>query len=64
MHSEAGGRLYHAENRYLIADLGDDLDLNVPDDFIWMTPGQLSALGRHGNVVDVAARSLLTCLAL
>ena len=64
VHSEEGGRLYHAENRYLIADLGDDLDLNVPDDFIWMTPGQLSALGRHGNVVDVAARSLLTCLAL
>ncbi len=63
-HSEEGGRLYHAENRYLVADLGEDFPLDVPDDYIWMTPGQLSGLARHGNVVDVAARSLLTCLAL
>jgi oxidase EvaA len=33
-------------------------------DYIWMTPAQLSGLARYGNVVSVAARSLLTCLTL
>ncbi|MEU6021911.1 NDP-hexose 2,3-dehydratase family protein [Micromonospora sp. NPDC047134] len=64
VHSEEGGRLYHAENRYLIADVGEGFPLDVPDDYLWITPAQLAGLARYGNVVDVAARSLLTCLAL
>ncbi|MFF8013781.1 NDP-hexose 2,3-dehydratase family protein [Streptomyces sp. NPDC007929] len=63
VHSEEGGRFLHAENRYLVVDAGEDFAPDVPEDFRWMTVGQLTALLRYGNHVDVAARCLLTCLA-
>jgi len=63
VHSEEGGRFYHAENRYVVVDVGEDFDLEQPPDFIWMTVGQLTGFVRYGNYVNVAARCLLTCMA-
>ncbi|MEQ4303851.1 NDP-hexose 2,3-dehydratase family protein [Plantactinospora sp. B6F1] len=63
VHSEEGGRFFHAESRYIVVDLGEDFDLDVPDDFCWMTVDQLVGFVRYGNYVNVAARCLLTCLA-
>lgn len=63
VHSEEGGRFYHAENRYMIVNVGEDFDLDVSDDYCWMTPGQLTAFIRYGNHVNVAARCLMSCLA-
>jgi dTDP-4-dehydro-6-deoxy-alpha-D-glucopyranose 2,3-dehydratase len=62
MHSEEGGRFFGAENRYLIVDVGDEFDVDVPDDFCWMTLDQINRFVRFGNTVNVAARCLLTCL--
>ncbi|MDA3645746.1 NDP-hexose 2,3-dehydratase family protein [Saccharopolyspora indica] len=62
VHSEEGGRFFHAENRYLVVDVGEDFDLDVPADYCWMTPEQLTGFVRYGNYVNVAARCLLTCL--
>lgn len=62
VHSEEGGRFFHAENRYLVIDAGEDFDLNVPDDYCWMTINQLTGFVRYGNHVNVAARCLLSCL--
>ncbi|MCM3921336.1 NDP-hexose 2,3-dehydratase family protein [Frankia sp. AiPs1] len=62
VHSEEGGRFYHAENRYQVVLASDDLPLDVPPDFTWMTVDQLSHFVRYGNHVNVGARSLLTCL--
>lgn len=62
VHSEEGGRFYHAENRYLVVEAGEDVPLDAGGDFVWMTPEQLGALARYGNHVNVEARSLLTCL--
>ncbi len=62
VHSEEGGRFLHAENRYLVVDVGEDFALDVPDDFCWMTADQLTAFAQHGNYVNVAARCLLGCL--
>lgn len=61
--SEEGGRFHHAESRYMIVDIGDELGTDVPPDYCWMTLGQLTAFVRHGNHVNVAARCLLSCLA-
>ncbi|WP_222844413.1 NDP-hexose 2,3-dehydratase family protein [Saccharomonospora sp. CUA-673] len=63
VHSEEGGRFYHAENRYLIVDVGEDFDLDVDDDFCWMTLSQVTSFIRHGNHVNVAARCLMSCIA-
>lgn len=62
VHSEEGGRFYHAENRYLVVDAGDGFPAEVPGDYCWMTVGQLTSFVRYGNHVNVAARCLLSCL--
>ena len=62
VHSEEGGRFYHAENRYLVIDAGEEFGLDVPDDYCWMTVDQLTSFVRYGNHVNVAARCLLSCL--
>ncbi|WAZ24635.1 NDP-hexose 2,3-dehydratase family protein [Streptomyces cinnabarinus] len=61
--SEEGGRFHHAENRYLLVEVGDDFPAaGLPDDYIWMTRRQLTGFVRYGNHVNVVARSLLACL--
>ncbi|WP_018547658.1 NDP-hexose 2,3-dehydratase family protein [Streptomyces sp. LaPpAH-108] len=59
VHSEEGGRFYHAENRYLVMD-GNDLPVDTSPDYTWMTLHQLMRAGRLGNLVNVEARTLLT----
>jgi oxidase EvaA len=62
VHSEEGGRFHHAENRYLVVEVGDDFPVEVPPDFIWMTARQATNLVRYSNYFNVEARSLLTGL--
>lgn len=62
IHSEEGGRLYQAENRYVIIEVEEDFPTEAPDDFRWLTVRQLNELVRHANYVNVELRSLLTCL--
>jgi len=62
-HSEEGGRFLNAVSRYLFVDADK---AGVPAEplpgYQWVTPGQLSALVRHGHYVNVQARTLLACL--
>ncbi|MFE3170581.1 NDP-hexose 2,3-dehydratase family protein [Amycolatopsis sp. NPDC059090] len=62
VHSEEGGRFYHAEDRYTVIDVGEDFGIDTPRDYCWMTVEQLTAFVRYGNYVNVAARCLLSCL--
>lgn len=62
IHSEEGGRFYHAENRYLVIDVGEAIGSEVPPDYCWMTVPQLTGFVRYGNHVNVAARCLLSCM--
>lgn len=62
VHSEEGGRFYHAENRYLVIESGDDVPRTPPDGYLWVSLSQLARLVRHSNYLNVAARSLLCCL--
>ncbi|GAA3854220.1 NDP-hexose 2,3-dehydratase family protein [Streptomyces sedi] len=65
VHSEEGGRFYHARNRYLVVELDDGagvVDSGGDDAFRWMTLNQLSALTRHSYYVNIEARSLTACL--
>ncbi len=64
VHSEEGGRFYHAENRYLIVEAEADAELPIDPgpDYVWCTLGQTAELLRHGNYVSMEARCLLACL--
>ncbi|PRH80486.1 NDP-hexose 2,3-dehydratase [Streptomyces solincola] len=62
VHSEEGGRFYHAQNRYLLVEAADDFPLDVPENYAWVTPHQLAGFVRYGSHLNVEARSLLTFL--
>lgn len=58
--SEEGGRLYHAESRYMIVAAGDETA--VREGYRWLPAPAVRGLLRHGHYVNVQARSLLACL--
>ncbi|MFF2848491.1 NDP-hexose 2,3-dehydratase family protein [Streptomyces sp. NPDC058001] len=60
--SEEGGRFHHATNRYQLVEVGDEFPLDVPEEFIWVTEEQLGGLLRHGNYVNIEARTLIAAL--
>lgn len=62
LHSEEGGRFYHAESRYLVIDVGEDFGLDVPPEYCWTTPEQLTRFVRFSNHVNISARCLLSCM--
>ena len=63
MHSEEGGRFLNAQSRYLIVEADEaTAPMTRPPGYRWVTPGQLTALVRHGHYVNVQARTLLACL--
>lgn len=64
VHSEEGGRFHHAWNRYTVVEMADGFADRPGDDHVWVSLDQLAGLVRYGNLVDVGARCLLTCLTL
>jgi oxidase EvaA len=60
--SEEGGRFFDAQNRYLVIEVEDDFPARCPQDYRWVTLGQLGDLLRHGHYLNVQARSLVACL--
>ncbi|GGX09472.1 NDP-hexose 2,3-dehydratase family protein [Streptomyces noursei] len=63
VHSEEGGRFLRAESRYLLVEAtAEEAPDEAPPGFLWTTPGQLADLTRHGNHVNVQARTLLACM--
>jgi len=60
--SEEGGRFFHEENRNLVVEFGDELPLQLPGHFIWMTVRQLKEFIRHNHCVNVQARCLLSAM--
>ena len=60
--SDEGGRLLHARNRHLVIEVDDDFPLETPDDYAWMTMGQLNEFMRRSYHVNIQGRSLAACL--
>jgi len=61
--SEEGGRFYHFQNRYMILELSPDVSLDLPENFIWMTLGQIIDFVKY-SYFNIEARNLLACLNL
>jgi oxidase EvaA len=59
--SEQGSWFYRKRNRNMIVDVGDE-DVELLEDFCWLTLGQLHVLLEEPDVVNMDARTVLSCL--
>ncbi|WP_331736931.1 NDP-hexose 2,3-dehydratase family protein [Streptomyces sp. NBC_00211] len=62
LHSEQGGSFYRKRNRNIIVET--DEDVPVHDDYRSLSVGQIQALLREDNMVNMDARTVLSCLPL
>jgi oxidase EvaA len=60
--SEEGGRFFREQNRNLIIEADDDFDKEVPENYIWMTLGQLKLFLKFNNYLNIQARSLISAI--
>lgn len=60
--SEEGGRFYNEENKNLIILADDEIDIELPKNYIWMTLYQLTVFLRQNNYLNVQARNLISLL--
>ncbi len=60
--SEEGGRFFHADNRYQIIEVGDEIGPDAGDEHRWVTPDQMARLLQHSNHLNIQARSLYAAL--
>lgn len=58
--AEQGARFLRKRNRNVIVDV--DEDFPIGEEFIWLTLGQIKQLLRIGNLVNMSARSVLSCM--
>ena len=63
IHSEEGGRFYHFRGRYIVKEIENYTDINVENNYQWVSYNQLLKFTKFG-LSDIALRSLITCLEL
>jgi len=59
--SEEGGRFFHFLNRNMVIQLDEADDIVLPQNYIWMTLGQVMEFLKHGYL-NIDARTLLSCI--
>ncbi len=62
LQTEQGGRFYQKRNRNIVIEIDEDIEL--PDEFCWLTLGELKALLREDNVLNMDTRSVLSTVPL
>jgi len=62
LQSEEGGRFYREQNRNMAIIAGDEISVELPENYIWMTLGQLHNFLRYNNYLNIQARSLIAAL--
>lgn len=60
LQSEQGARFLRKRNRNIIIEIGEHEHLEIPDNFIWVTLGQLKNLIKHDNVVNMDSRTVIS----
>lgn len=60
LQSEQGARFLRKRNRNIIIETENDVE--VSEDYCWLTVGQLLRLMRRDNVVNMDARTVLSCI--
>lgn len=62
LQSEEGGRFYREQNRNMIVFAGDEIPVELPDSYIWMTLSQLYKFLVFNNYLNIQARSLISAI--
>jgi len=62
LQTEQGGRFLRKRNRNMIVEV--DRDIDILDDFCWLTLGQIKTLLKEDNFVNMDARTVLSCVPL
>lgn len=62
MQSEEGGRFYHEQNRNVVFELDDGVDIDERENFLWMTMPQIKEFLRFNNYLNIQVRSLIAAL--
>lgn len=60
LQSEQGARFLRKRNRNMIVEVTDDIP--VSDDYCWMTLGQIQRLLYQDNLINMDARTVLSCI--
>lgn len=60
--SEEGGRFFREQNRNMIIMAGDEISIELPENYIWMTLNQLYTFLRFNNYLNIQARSLISAI--
>lgn len=60
--SEEGGRFYHEQNRNVICEVNDSIPDEPPENFMWLTLGQIKEFLRFNNYLNIQVRSLISAL--
>ncbi len=64
VHSEEGGRFYNDEKRFLVIEIDKNQNLDLPENYIWMSIRQMKEFIRYHNYLNIEARSMLSCLGI
>jgi oxidase EvaA len=60
--SEEGGRFFHEQNRHIILKVDENFDINIPENYCWITLNQLYSFLKYNNYVNIQARSLISAI--
>jgi len=60
--SEEGGRFFREQNHSIIIETGDEIRLELPENYIWMTLNQLKIFIQYNNYLNIQARSLISAI--
>ena len=62
LQSEQGARFLHKRNRNIIVEIPEDEEFEVKGQFVLLTLGQLNELMRHPIVMNMDARTVISCI--
>lgn len=62
LQSEQGARFLHKRNRNIIIEIPEDEYVEVKDNFVWLTLGQMKELMQHPNVMNMDSRTVISCV--
>jgi len=62
LQSEEGGRFFREQNRNMIVLADDEVPLELPQNYIWMTLNQLFTFLKFNNYLNIQARSLISAI--
>ncbi|MFA6596674.1 MAG: NDP-hexose 2,3-dehydratase family protein [Ignavibacteriaceae bacterium] len=60
--SEEGGRFYREQNRNMIVFAGNEISIELPPNYIWLTLNQLNVFLKFNNYLNIQSRSLLSAI--